>query len=318
MVLLASFTRKRSELVTTSAWCCWLPSLASLQEDENTSQRAKRASNKTSACCCERSELVTTSAWCCWLPSLANIEEDENTRDESRDMAPPPTSTTKLTHSIRFAHSLHHCFIKNAPRFARRSSSNPIEIQLDLSVLTPSHTGIQTTSFSRCLSLSNFHTFRPLLLAIKKILKNNNLDDPFSGGVSSYQTVLMVVFLLLRKKILIREQKDKDSPTSQPQPPSPSPSYANGDLEVALAARGFRVAKAIMRPGLGSNGSPTTASNHSPASPDPKSTPQFDDSFEPFNFPNLVDLVSSKSPPANFLVGQLLLDFFELFGEEVS
>jgi len=32
----------------------------------------------------------------------------------------PPTSTTKLTHSIRLALSPPPCSIKNAPRFARR------------------------------------------------------------------------------------------------------------------------------------------------------------------------------------------------------
>ena len=52
----------------------------------------------------------------------ASLDEDEHTRDESREMATDimATSTTKLTHPIRLTRLVRSCFIKNAPRFARR------------------------------------------------------------------------------------------------------------------------------------------------------------------------------------------------------
>jgi len=54
----------------------------------------------------------------------ASLDEDEHTRDGSREIATDimATSTTKLTHSNYFACSFFSWVIKNAPRFARRSS----------------------------------------------------------------------------------------------------------------------------------------------------------------------------------------------------
>ena len=52
----------------------------------------------------------------------ASLDDDEHTRYESRETVTDimATSTTKLTHSIRLARLVRSCFIKNAPRFARR------------------------------------------------------------------------------------------------------------------------------------------------------------------------------------------------------
>jgi len=53
----------------------------------------------------------------------ASLEKDENTRDGSREMAEDGYIHSKLTHSIRIRIRLvRSCFIKNAPRFARRSA----------------------------------------------------------------------------------------------------------------------------------------------------------------------------------------------------
>ena len=82
--------------------------------------------------------------------------------------------------------------------------SGGIEIKIDLSFLSPAHTGIQTTSFSRTMCLSNLHTIRPLVLVIKTILSKNGLGDSFVGGVNSYSTLLMVTYFLLSKKVLLR------------------------------------------------------------------------------------------------------------------
>jgi len=92
--------------------------------------------------------------------------------------------------------------------FASSSSeSDIISIPIDLSILTPAHTGIQTTSFSRHMCLNNLRTIRPLMLVIKTVLSRRGdvLDDPYHGGVSSYATLLMVVYLLLRKKVMLKD-----------------------------------------------------------------------------------------------------------------
>ena len=86
-----------------------------------------------------------------------------------------------------------------------------VEIPLDVSIDGPTHSGISSTSFVRSLT-SRMSSLRPLVLVLKKLLAVNKLNDPFSGGLSSYGLVLMAMFLLLKKrKLLARTTSDLGS-----------------------------------------------------------------------------------------------------------
>ena len=63
---------------------------------------------------------------------------------------------------------------------------------VNISINTPQHNGIQ------CVELINsyikeYTILEPIVIALKTILKNANLNDPLSGGLSSYGLILMVV-----------------------------------------------------------------------------------------------------------------------------
>ena len=63
---------------------------------------------------------------------------------------------------------------------------------VNISISTPQHNGIQ------CVELINsyikeYTILEPIVIALKTILKNANLNDPLSGGLSSYGLILMVV-----------------------------------------------------------------------------------------------------------------------------
>jgi non-canonical poly(A) RNA polymerase PAPD5/7 len=63
---------------------------------------------------------------------------------------------------------------------------------VNISINTPQHNGMQ------CVDLINsyikeYTILEPIVIALKTILKNANLNDPLSGGLSSYGLILMVV-----------------------------------------------------------------------------------------------------------------------------
>ncbi|XP_025810971.1 uncharacterized protein LOC112888836 isoform X4 [Panicum hallii] len=68
-------------------------------------------------------------------------------------------------------------------------------IRLDISFKSPSHTGLQTTELVRELT-QQFPAVVPLALILKKFLADRSLDHPYSGGLSSYCLVLLIVRFL--------------------------------------------------------------------------------------------------------------------------
>ncbi|XP_062178448.1 uncharacterized protein LOC133883223 isoform X3 [Phragmites australis] len=68
-------------------------------------------------------------------------------------------------------------------------------IRLDISFKSPSHTGLQTTVLVRELT-QQFPAVVPLALILKKFLADRSLDHPYSGGLSSYCLVLLIVRFL--------------------------------------------------------------------------------------------------------------------------
>ena len=65
-------------------------------------------------------------------------------------------------------------------------------LDVDLTFALPLHGGLQTVAFVRDLK-QMYPALTPLTLVLKTFLAKSNLSDPFTGGLSSYALVLMIV-----------------------------------------------------------------------------------------------------------------------------
>ena len=70
---------------------------------------------------------------------------------------------------------------------------------IDISIQDEKHFGL------RCVDLvkkymNKYECLKPLVLALKNILKQANLNDPYKGGMSSYGLILMIVSFLQQKE----------------------------------------------------------------------------------------------------------------------
>ncbi|XP_027112980.1 uncharacterized protein [Coffea arabica] len=68
-------------------------------------------------------------------------------------------------------------------------------VRLDISFKSPSHTGLQTTELVKELT-EQFPAAKPLALVLKKFLADRSLDQSYSGGLSSYCLVLLIMRFL--------------------------------------------------------------------------------------------------------------------------
>ncbi|KAJ1392080.1 polymerase, nucleotidyl transferase domain [Sesbania bispinosa] len=68
-------------------------------------------------------------------------------------------------------------------------------VRLDISFKTPSHTGLQTTEMVKELT-EQFPAATPLALVLKQFLADRSLDQSYSGGLSSYCLVLLIIRFL--------------------------------------------------------------------------------------------------------------------------
>jgi hypothetical protein len=74
-----------------------------------------------------------------------------------------------------------------------------VQVNVDLSIEGPSHTGLATAAFVSHMAWHLPHLV-PLTVLLKHFLKQRCLMDPYTGGLPSYGLVLMVIFLLLRSR----------------------------------------------------------------------------------------------------------------------
>ncbi|KAE8697523.1 Nucleotidyltransferase family protein isoform 4 [Hibiscus syriacus] len=68
-------------------------------------------------------------------------------------------------------------------------------VRLDISFKTPSHTVLQTTELVKELT-EQFPAATPLALVLKQFLADRSLDQSYSGGLSSYCLVLLIIRFL--------------------------------------------------------------------------------------------------------------------------
>ncbi|RAL46216.1 hypothetical protein DM860_016649 [Cuscuta australis] len=75
------------------------------------------------------------------------------------------------------------------------SVKNVKSVRLDISFKSPSHTGLQTTELVKELT-EQFPATKPLALVLKQFLADRSLDQSYSGGLSSYSLVLLIIRFL--------------------------------------------------------------------------------------------------------------------------
>jgi len=68
-------------------------------------------------------------------------------------------------------------------------------MQIDISIQDQKHYGIKCVELVKTF-LQEYEVLEPLIFALKNILYHSNLNDPYTGGISSYGLILMVVSFL--------------------------------------------------------------------------------------------------------------------------
>ena len=66
---------------------------------------------------------------------------------------------------------------------------------IDISIQDEKHFGLRCVDLVKQF-LNKYESLKPLVLALKNILKRGNLNDPYKGGISSYGLILMIVYFL--------------------------------------------------------------------------------------------------------------------------
>ena len=72
-------------------------------------------------------------------------------------------------------------------------------MSIDISIQDDTHFGLKCVELVKKF-IEEYKSLKPLVLAIKNILKSANLNDPYKGGISSYGLILMIIFFLQKQK----------------------------------------------------------------------------------------------------------------------
>ena len=85
-----------------------------------------------------------------------------------------------------------------------------LNFHIDISMASETHFGLKTVDLVRKY-LDKYKVLKPIILALKTLLKNGNLNDPYKGGLSSYGLILMVVSFIQSE--IDNEKYNEASPT---------------------------------------------------------------------------------------------------------
>ena len=77
-------------------------------------------------------------------------------------------------------------------------SNDKYNFHIDISVQDDNHFGLKTVELIKSY-LNTYSVLKPIILALKTLLNNGNLNNPYTGGLSSYGLVLMVVSFIQSK-----------------------------------------------------------------------------------------------------------------------
>ena len=73
------------------------------------------------------------------------------------------------------------------------------KMHIDISIQDEKHFGLKCVELVKKF-MNKYDSLKPLVLAIKNMLKIANLNDPYKGGISSYGLILMIVYFLQTQK----------------------------------------------------------------------------------------------------------------------
>ena len=90
------------------------------------------------------------------------------------------------------------------------SSDKFLNFHIDISMSSENHFGLKTVELVRKY-LDKYKVLKPIILALKTLLKNGSLNDPYKGGLSSYGLILMVVSFIQSE--IDNEKYNESSPT---------------------------------------------------------------------------------------------------------
>jgi len=86
-----------------------------------------------------------------------------------------------------------HKFIENtAIPIIKLVSNDKFNFHIDISEESEKHFGLKTVDLVKSY-LKTYSVLEPIILALKTLLNNGNLNNPYTGGLSSYGLILMVV-----------------------------------------------------------------------------------------------------------------------------
>ena len=104
-----------------------------------------------------------------------------------------------------------HKFIENTSvPIIKLISNDKYNFHIDISVENDKHFGLKTVELVKSY-MKTYPVLQPIILALKTLLNNGNLNNPYTGGLSSYGLILMVVSFIQSK---IENQKyNSESPT---------------------------------------------------------------------------------------------------------
>ena len=76
-----------------------------------------------------------------------------------------------------------------------------IEVNLDITLQNSTHGGMECVKLVKTY-LSEYDVLEPILLFLKHFLRLGELNNPYTGGLSSYALLLMIVAFLQQKQQL--------------------------------------------------------------------------------------------------------------------
>lgn len=106
-----------------------------------------------------------------------------------------------------------HKYIKstNIPIIKLISNEMFQQFHIDISVQCDKHFGLKCVELVKSF-LKEYEELEPIVLALKTLLNNGNLNNPYTGGLSSYGLILMVVSFI-QEQINKEGKVNRDSPT---------------------------------------------------------------------------------------------------------
>lgn len=84
------------------------------------------------------------------------------------------------------------------PLIKVKANSQYLDFNIDISMQAERHQGLKCVQLVK-MYLQEYKVLHPLVLALKTLLKNANLNNPYSGGLSSYGLILMLVSYIQSK-----------------------------------------------------------------------------------------------------------------------